>query len=335
MILIYGRLDDPPLSATVEALQEAGAEHLILEQSALDREDLYIEIGPGGVGGYLVLAGQEIPLESLHSVYARPLELPVRRWDPGAAAGARLLHEQLYEWFDVAPALVVNRPRAMQANGSKPLQIQLIGEAGFLVPETLVTSDEEEAREFWRRHGRVVYKSVSGVRSIVQELDEQSARRLGRLPLLPSQFQEFVPGTDVRVHVVGDLTFAAEIVTSGIDYRYSARQGGKTTLTATELAPDVAARCVELSRQMELPLSGIDLRRRPDGAYVCFEVNPMPAYTYFESHTGLPISRALSELLIGGHADPIEVLHGSRNRESHSNGRDHRRQPAASGAGRI
>ncbi len=202
----------------------------------------------------------------------------------------------------MAAALVVNQPRTMHANGSKPLQIQLIGDAGFLVPETLVTSDEAEARAFWRQYGRVVYKSASGVRSIVQELDECAAVRLGRLAMLPIQFQEFVPGVDVRVHVVGDRCFAAEIVGSGIDYRYSTRHGGEATLTATELTSDLAARCVAVSRQMELPLSGIDLRRRPDGAYVCFEVSPMPAYTYFEAHTGLQIGRALSDLLMAGQA---------------------------------
>ena len=158
------------------------------------------------------MGGQDVPLDSVHSVYARPLEIPSHQWDPSARTHARLLHEQLFEWLDVAPALVVNRPRTMQANGSKPLQIQLIGEAGFLVPETLVTSNEAEAREFWQRHERVVYKSVSGVRSIVQELDEHAATRLGQVGLLPVQFQEFVPGVDIRVHVVGDRAFAAEIV---------------------------------------------------------------------------------------------------------------------------
>ena len=166
MILIYGRLDDPPLASTVDALVEAGADFVVLEQTTLDREDLCIEIDRSGVHGSLIVAGQELPLDSVHSIYARPLELPVRSWDRVRVASARLLHQQLWEWLDVSPALVVNRPHAMHANGSKPLQIQLIGDAGFLVPETLVTSDEGEAREFWRRHGRVVYKSASGVRSI-------------------------------------------------------------------------------------------------------------------------------------------------------------------------
>jgi hypothetical protein len=312
LILVYGRIDDPPLAATVEALQNAGAKFVLLEQTTLDCEDVCIEVNSSGVHGSLIIAGQQLPLESVRSIYARPLELPVRLWDRVRVANARLLHQQLWEWLDVSSALVVNRPRAMYANGSKPLQIQLIGDAGFLVPETLVTSDEVEAREFWRRHGRVVYKSASGVRSIVQELDEHASARLSQLGALPVQFQELVPGTDVRVHVVGTRTFAADIVGSGTDYRYSAPEGREATLTATDLAPDLAARCVALSQHMELPFSGIDLRRRPDGAYVCFEVNPMPAYTYFQAHADLPISQALCEMLIAGPAQRVEVANGTR-----------------------
>lgn len=308
MILVYGRPDDPPLARTLKALQDARASYVLLAQTALASEGLRIEVGPQGVSGMLFIAGQPVALDRICSVYARPLELPSRTTDPAGARRARLLHEQLFEWLDVASALVINRPRAMQSNASKPLQMQLIGAAGFTVPETLVTSDEEQARAFWRKHGRVIFKSASGIRSIVQELDERTAARLPRLSALPVQFQAYVPGVDVRVHVVGNQTFAAAINSSVIDYRYAAREGAEAKLTALELSEVVRVRCVILAAQMGLPLAGIDLRRKPDGEYVCFEVNPMPAYTYFEACTGLPIARAIAELLINGDATEVTMV---------------------------
>lgn len=300
MILLYGLTDDEPMARTLEALQEAGASYVLLSQTALHTAALRIETGTHGVSGSLQNAGQMIALEQIHSVYARPLELPARAFDPAGAARARAFHEHFFEWLDVSPALVVNPPRAMQANSSKPLQAQLIGAAGFAVPQTLVTNSEEEARAFWHEHGRVVFKSTSGIRSIVKELDERSAARLPLLSALPTQFQAWVPGLDVRVHVVGNRAFAASIESSVVDYRYAAREGGVAELTATDLPDEIAARCIALAAQMELPLAGIDLRRRPDGEYVCLEVNPMPAYSFFQAHTGLPISQAIAELLIRG-----------------------------------
>lgn len=332
MILVYGRLDDPPLARAIEALQEAGAAYALLEQTALDCEGMRIDIGSRGVRGMLIVAGQIVPLDSIRSVYARPLELPLRSLGAAEARRASQLHELLFEWLDTADALVVNRPRAMQANASKPLQAQLIGAAGFRVPETLVTSDPAEARAFWREHGRVVFKSASGVRSIVRELDAEVAARLPLLSALPVQFQAYVPGMDVRVHVVGDRCFAAAIESDAIDYRYAERDGVETALTATSLPDSVATRCVTLARQMELPLAGIDLRRRPDGEYVCFEVNPMPAYTYFEAHTGLAIGAALAQFLIAAGSAGMEVPHGPGGRESHADQRQHPRALAASQA---
>jgi len=329
MILIYGRLDDPPLARTLEALQEAGATYVLLEQTGLDQESLRIDVGRHGVDGVLVAAGQAVTLADIRSVYARPLELPQRPLDPAGAQRAKLLHDLLFEWLDIADALVVNRPRAMQANASKPLQVQLIGEAGFEVPETLVTSDPAEARAFWRAHGRVVFKSASGVRSIVQELDERAVARLPLLAALPAQFQAYVAGLDVRVHVVGRAAFAAAIDSPVIDYRYAAREGAEATLTPIDLPQSVAERCVAMAQRMELPLAGIDLRRRPDGEYVCFEVNPMPAYTFFEAHTGLPISRALADLLIGCEHECMEVRHGAGGGESYGDHRESRRTAAA------
>ena len=51
----------------------------------------------------------------------------------------------------------------------------------------------------------------------------------------------------------------------------------------TELKPHVlpdavADRCRAVSRALELPLCGLDLRLEPSGRYVCFEANPMPAF---------------------------------------------------------
>jgi glutathione synthase/RimK-type ligase-like ATP-grasp enzyme len=54
-----------------------------------------------------------------------------------------------------------------------------------------------------------------------------------------------------------------------------------------------------LAALLQLPLCGIDLRRCADGSYVCFEVNPMPAFSYYEANTGQPIARRLVEFLSG------------------------------------
>jgi glutathione synthase/RimK-type ligase-like ATP-grasp enzyme len=299
MIVFYGYPDDAPLARAIEAARQREVAHSVIDQRHPDRYDLVLEVSDAGIGGHLGVAGAIVSLTDVGAVYARPLT-PVAVADPRGRERARVFEQAMLDWLDVAECRVVNPPSAMHSNASKPFQAQAIAAAGFLVPETLITSDPGTARAFWSRHGDVVFKSTSGIRSIVRTLDRQQAAHLERLRDLPTQFQELVPGTDVRVHVVGGRVFAAEVHSDAIDYRYARRDGLGVDLAEVTLPADVAARCVALAAGLGLPFCGIDLRRRPDGGYVCFEVNPMPGYSYFESETGQAISDALVDYLMRG-----------------------------------
>jgi len=146
----------------------------------------------------------------------------------------------------------------------------------------------------------VVYKSISGVRSIVQTLDDASAARLERIRWCPVQFQQYVEGVDVRVHTVGEEVIATEIRTNVTDYRYALRAAdGEIDLAPRVLEGAVPARCVALAQFLGLAVAGIDLKLAPDGTVYCFEVNPSPAFSFFERNTGQPIARAIARYLAG------------------------------------
>jgi RimK-like ATP-grasp domain len=290
MILLYGRADDTPLRLTREAARTLGVDHRMIDQSQLRHHHMRLEIGATGPGGWLRLAGEHIALERISGVFARPLAVAE---DPWYARRALAFHETFLDWLDCADATVANRPSQMHSNTSKPYQSQLIAAAGFAVPDTLVTDDPEQVHAFRQVHGRVVFKSISGIRSIVSELNDDHSARLDQVRALPTQFQAYVPGVDLRVHVVGEEVFATEIVSEVTDYRYGDRAGAQVTLRPTTVPPDVAGKCVALAASLGLTLCGIDLRRRPDGEHVCFEANPMPAFSYYETHTGQAISSTL------------------------------------------
>ncbi|WP_084579256.1 ATP-grasp domain-containing protein [Sphingomonas azotifigens] len=302
MILFAGIPSEGPLALAIDSAERLGIPHLVCNQRHAEQLDIELQTGANGIGGTLWLAGAEVPLHRLSGIYARLVEtavLPEARADGRGApdpsvrrrivAALALLHELL----DVAPCPVLNRPAAMGSNTSKPFQAQIIRRAGFAVPETLITNDPAAMLAFWRRHGRIIYKSVSGVRSIVREWSPSSGPQPHALRALPTQFQALVPGTDVRVHVVGQDCHAAEIVSDAIDYRYAVRDGLTTTMRPLTLPEQVARRCVALSCDLGLGFAGVDLRRTPSGEWFCFEVNPSPGYSYFQEESGLPISDAI------------------------------------------
>ena len=113
------------------------------------------------------------------------------------------------------------------------------------------------------------------------------------------QFQEYIPGTDYRVHVVGQRVFASEIETSSTDYRYVEKNQFRN-IRPVEFSPDLQEKCITLTKGLELVFAGIDLRRSLDGSYVCFEVNTSPAFLFYESQTGQRIGQAVADLLFQG-----------------------------------
>jgi glutathione synthase/RimK-type ligase-like ATP-grasp enzyme len=309
MILLWGLPVDDPLRCVEEALRRAGAQVAFVDQRAVLDTEIELVVD-ADVGGRLRVGDHWIDLGAVTAAYLRPYD--TRRVPAVAQTGAGSLEEGyafavedlLVSWADATPALVLNRPAAMATNTSKPYQATLIRDCGFPVPETLITTDPEAVREFRDRHGEVIYKSISSTRSVVSRVGPEQMSRLDDLHWCPTQFQEYVPGIDHRVHVIGEEVFACEILSNADDFRYASPQEGATEMRARELPADCVARCRALAAHLELPFAGIDLRLTPDGEWYCFEVNPAPGFTFFQDATGQRIDEAVARFLMAGPSAP-------------------------------
>jgi glutathione synthase/RimK-type ligase-like ATP-grasp enzyme len=301
MILLCGIPSETPLAIVAEALSELGACFVVLNQREIAQWDVRFDVTDDGLSGWLQNGGETVSLADIAAVYVRLIdfrELPEFAANPSLQETVRARHDRLLRWLDVSPARILNRPEAMASNASKPYQCQLIEASGLTVPPTLITTDPLAVEAFHRRHDRLIYKSISSIRSIVREFTGGDRERLASIRWCPTQFQALIDGVNVRVHVVGDAVFATEILSEAPDYRYAAAETGVAAeLRPCDLDPALEDRCRTLARDLDLPLAGIDLKFAPDGRVFCFEVNPSPAFSYYESHTGQPISRAIATFL--------------------------------------
>jgi glutathione synthase/RimK-type ligase-like ATP-grasp enzyme len=284
------------LAHVEEALAAARQEYLWID-TALMPGHWRLDLRPGRV---LIRHqdGRTVDLQSVRSIYHR-LGFSAFEHAPDYEP-ADIQHVDnacmaaLSPVLDRLPGRVVNRPRAAASNASKPLQAMLLAEAGFGVPETIVTNVPDQVVAFYQRHGgNLIYKSISHLRSIVQRMNDDDLGRLDTLQACPAQFQERVEGVDVRVHVVDEQVFASQIQTEKADYRYDKQ----VDIRAVDLEPWLAAACVGLAQKLGLVLAGIDLRITPDGRPYCFEANPSPVFSWYEDRTGQPIAAALAGLL--------------------------------------
>lgn len=281
-VVLWGRSDEAVVEAVASACTERGLRVLIADGDEIDFVD--------PAGDLALAGGSRVPLRSVTGLFVRPEARPTTE-------RSRYAFDALSAWAELTDAAVLNRLSAAATNRSKPYQIGLIARVGLSVPDTLVTTDPEDVLAFVAEHRRVIYKSVSGVRSIVARFDANDRDRLSDVSTCPTQFQQHVPGTDYRVHVVDDEVFACRIETDAVDYRYAGVTGDSLSMEPVTLPDDVAQQCVDVTKLLGLRLAGVDLRRDPFGRWWCFAVNTSPGFIWFENQTGLPIAAAIAASL--------------------------------------
>jgi glutathione synthase/RimK-type ligase-like ATP-grasp enzyme len=305
MILVAGGLADGVTELVCARLADCGYPYRLLDLArypAAHRVAWHWR--DGGPEGIIAGTDWSLDLGDLSGVYVRFLgdegRLPLEAAPEDADALRTEADAELMALLEDLPCPVVNRVGGGMSNNSKPYQALLLHRAGLRTPPTLVTNDPASARAFHAEHGEVIFKSLSGVRSIVRRLGPEGLARLDHLRDGPAQFQAYVPGTNVRVHTVGDRVFATRVHSEAVDYRYAARDGLTVEMEPTTLPPAIERACLTIARDLDLLLAGIDLKATPEGDWYCFEVNPSPGFLYYERHSGQPISLALAELLRGG-----------------------------------
>lgn len=196
----------------------------------------------------------------------------------------------------------VNDPDRDEAASRKMAQLALAVRLGLRVPRTCMTSDPDRARDFVHAEdGAVIFKPFSATPQTWREtrpVRECDLDLMDNVRLAPVIFQELVPGgVDVRVTIVGDRVFAAEIRGNASSYEFDFRVERAPTITPHTLPQAVEARLLTLMRRLGLRYGAADLRIAPDGDYVFLEVNPAGQWLFVELATGQPITRTLADLL--------------------------------------
>ncbi|MEU0539544.1 hypothetical protein [Nocardia sp. NPDC005978] len=203
------------------------------------------------------------------------------------------------------PALWVNDPGADRTANRKIVQLETAYRAGFAVPETLITNDDDEARAFIEsRPGPVVYKRTGTGRGAFTETRIVTAGDLHRLPTIrnsPTIFQDYVQAEcDLRIVWVDGIEWVVRIDSQAGVGRVDSRLDTSVAFTADRLPASVSKSLSTLMGALGLAFGVLDLRVGLDGEFWFLEVNPQGQFAYLEIKTGLPIFESLANLLVFG-----------------------------------
>ena len=216
--------------------------------------------------------------------------------------------------YATTDALWVNEPHKNLRADLKLLQLDIAQRLGFRVPDYTVTNSPEHARSFIEAHPEGVI--TKGMRMPTLMLDDRAAmmythriteadlEQIESVRYGPTFLQSLIPkARDIRVTIIGEELFAVGIESmtapeARIDFRaVDIMDLPHVPLTLPE---PVTQACHEIIRRLGLSFGAIDLLETPDGDYVFLENNPNGQWYWIEMMTGLPMARAMADLLERG-----------------------------------
>lgn len=265
-----------------------------------------------------------VSLDTIRSVWYRKPELTPKDQLPVAEgfkdysySGLRQHFLWLVEQFD--DAFWISDYYRMQKAGDKMAQLVTARKLGFAVPQTIATSDPQQAKAFLKAHEHTIIKPLSrhgfmahkqGVEHsmffFATKVSSTDTVDVSNLELAPCFFQEAVGNivADIRVNVVGDKVFATAITNPGLqtdlrtrDWRVG-HQTGTLAYAIHDLPPDIAQRCVQYIRAFGLQFGALDLIIDTAGTYWFLENNPNGQWAFIEEETNQPIGKAIADLLL-------------------------------------
>jgi glutathione synthase/RimK-type ligase-like ATP-grasp enzyme len=310
-VLICSTIEDVHALAVMEALSANGVEIELIDFSEYP-QNLMLSMAYNGRDHYFELRrpGQEpLNLSVVRAVWWRrpqAFKMPSSVKDETHLrycwAEASTAFQGLYQSME---AFWINKPIRDLTASHKPWQLKMAQECSLEIPDTLMTTDPDAARAFWKKYpGEVVYKQFVALPDAWREtrrLSTEDQKFAESIRLAPVIFQQHVPGTcDLRVTMVGEQIFAASTDVSQSDYPQDVRFNYDARYVSHKLPAQVEDGLRRLMSAMDLQYGAIDLRRTPDGRYVFLEINPAGQFLYVERSTGQPIAAAIAALLVRG-----------------------------------
>jgi len=261
--------------------------------------------------------GISIDLEKVKSVYYRRPELPSfpniqigegenQFWYNEIYYTLEGLYKILRHKFWISPVFAIREAE------NKIYQIILAQELGFKVPSSIVTTVPNEARNFIKNNNdNCIIKPIKvGLIKdrdnpqviFTNKLGESQINSLDRISNCPTYFQDNIQKkSDLRVTVVGDKVFAAQINSqtyeeTKIDWRHG--ESGKLKYSSIELPYELQQKCIELTKTLSLNFGAIDLILDENNDFVFLEINPNGQWGWVDKRLNLGICNAIVDLLI-------------------------------------
>lgn len=308
MILVISYPEEEHTALVMDHLARSGREVVQIDLSDFPAKcSMEARWSNAAKPGFLIQQhGRTIDIGSAHAVWwrrVRPFEVDASiTKEQHRAFVFSETSQAIHGMLDSLPCPWINPREADAAAHHKPYQWTVAHQLGLKLPRTLVTTQTQAARDFIQGiGGKVVFKAFLASIEEWREtrlVEQEDLDRLDLVRYAPVIFQEYIVGVDLRITMIGDAIFAAEIDARNTSYPVDMRMVvGEGIVQAVTLPDAVQTLLRKLMRRLNLIYGAIDMRRTDDGEYIFLEVNPAGQWLFVEQRTGQPIAQALAAKL--------------------------------------
>ncbi|MFD5186145.1 MvdC/MvdD family ATP grasp protein [Streptomyces sp. NPDC058372] len=309
-VLVLTCEEDVTADAVVLQLRRRGVPVLRLDPEDFPgRIDLAVRVtADGEVTGHLSTPTGRVALADIRSVWVRRPGAPGRHVTSGQREWVALeCARALYGALRATGARWMNDLDALERSRHKLWQLATAARAGLRVPETLVTTEADEATRFQKAYADVgtglVVKSVSGRHPLNPPLTLPTAAvppdaDFTSVAACATCLQQRVPKrTDLRLTVVGDRFFPAYVTprTATLDWRFLPADASEWVAGEVDGALRAAVR--RYLDAAQLAYAAMDFAIDSDGTPWFLEANAGGQFLFAEIETGMPMAEAIAAWL--------------------------------------
>lgn len=317
MILIISNKWDITVDYVISELRKRNAkflrintEDLIYEQVAITFQDFNISISKQGKTYDLT--------NSIKVIWNRRPGRPFDNIDANdrpSLAIQNFVGDQWFSWLEalqLIPGVTwINNPQTNDSMESKPRQLLLASQVGFLIPNTIITNGPDHIRQFAKKNSdslivKALYSPLieepdKDFFIFTNELNIADLNSDKEIKISPSIFQQSLrPKIDYRVTVIGDIVFSVKINNlidnnlSNIDWRV---EKNNLSFSSCVLPLNIEMMCKKFVKDSGLIFGAIDLVEH-NGQFYFLEINPNGEWGWLQHPHDIPIAEALCDILI-------------------------------------
>ena len=317
VLLITHSGDFYTVDRVAEALSRLGANPFRLDTDMFPLSiELAAHINQSGSKHCLKYGEEYLNVEQVRAVWMRRIWQPQLTKELAPQFQTACIRESVTTldgfWDSLQEAHWLDDLQRINVAENKLRQLRVAQEIGLNIPQTLVTNNPSEAREFFfKLEGKVVVKLLTPLSysmkgssfflftSKVKEEDLLDAETLSYCPMI---FQEQIPKLrELRIVFVDGNFFvgavdASQYAESAVDWRCA--DDKNFVWQPFQLPEELAVSLNLFMKKFGLLFGAFDFIQTPSDEYVFLEVNPTGEWGMLERDLELPISSAIANALL-------------------------------------